>query len=170
MSLNSVYSPFSETWILRILLNFFDWEIQAKTTDYMVEEKTNFNSKFAFDVGFDWDENDGFDDDDDLKGVREVGEKQYEKGEQGAPRGGVLNGPKRRDQTRVKLLHWEPNFARGHHPEVSLKNEPFPGSVLFLLVFFKQTLQFLQYNMKNVHPIFCDGIQTHDLLNANLLP
>ena len=76
MSLNSVYSPFSETWILRILLNFFDWEIQAKTTDYMVEEKTNFNSKFAFDVGFDWDENDGFDDDDDLKGVREVGEKQ----------------------------------------------------------------------------------------------
>ena len=87
MSLNSVYSPFSETWILRILLNFFDWEIQAKTTDYMVEEKTNFTSKFAFDVGFDWDENDGFDDDDDLKGVREVGEKQYEKGEQGAPRG-----------------------------------------------------------------------------------
>ena len=40
-----------------------------------------------------------------------------------------------------------------------------------LLVFFKQTLQFLQqYNMKNVNPVFGAEIRTQDPLNASLLP
>ena len=39
------------------------------------------------------------------------------------------------------------------------------------LVFFKQTLQFLQqYNVKNVYPVSGARIQTHNLLNASLLP
>ena len=36
-------------------------------------------------------------------------------------------------------------------------------------VFFKQTLQFLQY-VKNVHPVYGAGIRTHDLQNMSLLP
>ena len=34
----------------------------------------------------------------------------------------------------------------------------------------ERALQFLQYNVKSVHPVSCAGIQTHDLLNASILP
>ena len=41
-----------------------------------------------------------------------------------------------------------------------------------ILVFFKQTsLQFLQQiYVKNVHPVYGAGIQTHDLQNVSLFP
>ena len=46
---------------------------------------------------------------------------------------------------------------------------PQPLFIYFRL--FKQTLQFLrQINVKNVHPVFSTGIQTHDLQNVSLLP
>ena len=44
---------------------------------------------------------------------------------------------------------------------------------LFFIYFhlFKQTLQFLQQiNVKNVHPVYRAGVQTHNLLNTSLLP
>ena len=44
---------------------------------------------------------------------------------------------------------------------------------LFFIYFrlFKHTLQFLQQiNVKNVHPGYNAGIQTHDLWNMSLLP
>ena len=45
------------------------------------------------------------------------------------------------------------------------------GLFLFIFVFFKQTLQFLQQiNVKNVHPVHGAGIRTHDLQNTSLLP
>ena len=42
---------------------------------------------------------------------------------------------------------------------------------LFRLFSSFQTLQFLQQiNVKNVHPVYGAGIQTHDLWNMSLLP
>ena len=39
------------------------------------------------------------------------------------------------------------------------------------LSFYNQTLQFLkQIHVKNGHPVYGAGIQTHNLLNATLLP
>ena len=46
--------------------------------------------------------------------------------------------------------------------------QPLPLFRLFS-VFFKQTLQFLQY-VKNVHPVYGAGIRTHDLRNVSLFP
>ena len=38
-------------------------------------------------------------------------------------------------------------------------------------VFFKQTLQILQQiTVKNVHPVYRDGIRTHNLQIASLIP
>ena len=52
-------------------------------------------------------------------------------------------------------------FKRIGHPQ--------PLFIYFRL--FKQTLQFLrQINVKNVHPVFSTGIQTHDLQKVSLLP
>ena len=46
-----------------------------------------------------------------------------------------------------------------------------PTESLFIFVFFKQTLQFLQQiNVENVHPGYGAGICTHNLLNMSLLP
>ena len=48
-----------------------------------------------------------------------------------------------------------------------------PSISLFLIYFrlFKQTLQFLQQiYVKNVHPVYCAGIWTHDLQEISLLP
>ena len=56
-------------------------------------------------------------------------------------------------------------------PCVFLKKmgHPRPLSVYFRL--FKQALQFLQQiNVKNVHPEYGAGIQTHNLQNMSLLP
>ena len=50
-----------------------------------------------------------------------------------------------------------------------LKNGPTPASFSFIFGLFKQTLQFLQY-VKNVHPVYGDGIRTHDLRNVSLSP
>ena len=48
--------------------------------------------------------------------------------------------------------------------------QPRPLFCLFL-VFFKQKIQFLQQiNVKNVHPVYGTGIQTHDLLNMSRHP
>ena len=45
------------------------------------------------------------------------------------------------------------------------------GLFLFIFGLYKQTLHFLQqYTVKNVHPESGDGIWTHGLLNASLLP
>ena len=43
---------------------------------------------------------------------------------------------------------------------------------LFLIYFrlFKHPLEFLQINVKNVHPVYGAGIQTHKLWNMSLLP
>ena len=42
---------------------------------------------------------------------------------------------------------------------------------LFIFVFFKQTLQFLQQiNVKNVHPVYSAGIRTHNIQNLSLIP
>ena len=46
--------------------------------------------------------------------------------------------------------------------------QPRPLFCLFS-VFFKQTLQFLQY-VKNVHPVYGAGIRTHNLQNVSLFP
>ena len=52
-----------------------------------------------------------------------------------------------------------------------LKNGPTSASFLFIFVLFKQTLQFLQQiYVKNVHPVYGAGIQTHDLRNVSLFP
>ena len=56
---------------------------------------------------------------------------------------------------------------------VFLKNGPTPASfIIYFFGLFKQTsLQFLQQiNVKNVHPVYGAGIQTHDLWNMSLLP
>ena len=46
-----------------------------------------------------------------------------------------------------------------------------PGLFLFISVFSNKPLQILQQiNVKNVHPVNCTGIRTHNLLNLSLLP
>ena len=52
-----------------------------------------------------------------------------------------------------------------------LKKLDHPRHIFHLyLAFFKQTLQFLQQiNVKNVHPVYGAGIQTHDFKNMSLL-
>ena len=48
---------------------------------------------------------------------------------------------------------------------------PTSASFLFIFVFFKQTLQFLQQiNVKDVHPVSGTGILTHNLQIKSLLP
>ena len=42
---------------------------------------------------------------------------------------------------------------------------------IFIYILFKQTIQFLQQiNVKNIHPVYGPGIQTHNLLNMSSLP
>ena len=46
-----------------------------------------------------------------------------------------------------------------------------PGLFFIYFRLFKHTLKFLeQINLKNVHPVYGAGIQTHDLWNVSLLP
>ena len=49
-----------------------------------------------------------------------------------------------------------------------IKNGPTPASFSYIFSVFKQTLQFLQQiNVKNVHPLYSAGIQTHNLSNMS---
>ena len=44
------------------------------------------------------------------------------------------------------------------------------ASFSFIFALLKQTIQFLkQINVKNVHPVSCAGIQTHNILIVSLL-
>ena len=46
-----------------------------------------------------------------------------------------------------------------------------PRDLVVYFRLFKQILQFLQQiNVKNVHPVYSAGIQTHNLWNMSLLP
>ena len=48
-------------------------------------------------------------------------------------------------------------------------NGPTSASFSFICGLFKQTIIFLQQiNAKNVHPVYGDGIQTHDLSNMSV--
>ena len=50
-------------------------------------------------------------------------------------------------------------------------NGPSSASFSFYFRLFKQTLQFLQkINVKNVHPVYGAGNQTHGLWNLSLFP
>ena len=52
-----------------------------------------------------------------------------------------------------------------------LKNGPTLASFSFIFSLFKQTLQFYnKYMWKNVHPLNCAGIRTHDLRIVSLFP
>ena len=54
---------------------------------------------------------------------------------------------------------------------IFLKMGQTPASFSFIFDLFKQTIQFLQQiNVKNVHPVYGAGIQTHNLLNTSRLP
>ena len=54
---------------------------------------------------------------------------------------------------------------------VFFKKWPTPASFSFIFGLFKQTIQFLpQMYVKNVHPVYSAGIQTHDLQNITLFP
>jgi len=58
-----------------------------------------------------------------------------------------------------------------HLFNIFLKNVLTPASFLFIFGLFKQTLQFLQQiKVKNVHPVYGAGNQTHDLWNVSLFP
>ena len=52
---------------------------------------------------------------------------------------------------------------------IIILNGPTPPSFSFIFGLFKQTLlQFLQQiSVKNVHPVYGNGIRTHDLLNRS---
>ena len=51
------------------------------------------------------------------------------------------------------------------------KNGPTPASFLLIFSLFNQAIQFLQQiNVKNVHPVYGAGIQTHDLTHMSRHP
>ena len=51
------------------------------------------------------------------------------------------------------------------------KNGPFPASLSFIFGLFQTNINPIlqQIDVKNVHPVFCAQIQTHDLQNMSLL-
>ena len=64
------------------------------------------------------------------------------------------------------------SFTLFHTQQNSFLNEwAIPGLFFVYFRLFKQTLQFSQQiNVKNVHPVYGAGIQTHNLRNISLLP
>ena len=69
------------------------------------------------------------------------------------------------------VRRWWSRFCKFHCSMLCLKNEPTRPLFSFIFGFFKQTIQFLQQiNVKNVHPVYGAGIQTHYLWNMSCHP
>ena len=65
------------------------------------------------------------------------------------------------------------NIDSSHFWDRVIFKKKWANPSLFFIYFrlFKHTFQFLQQiNVKNVHPLFCAGIWTHNLWNRSLLP
>ena len=74
-----------------------------------------------------------------------------------------------RKSNRGKWLNFEMVFAI--KVRLFFKKLAIPGLFFIYFRLFKQTLQFLQQiNVKNVHPEYGAGIQTHNHWNISLLP
>ena len=59
----------------------------------------------------------------------------------------------------------------GLNPSTVFLKCAYPGLFLIYFRLFEHRLQFLQkINVKNVHPVYGTGIQTHNLWNMSLLP
>ena len=91
-----------------------------------------------------------------------------------------------RSQLKKQLLSWCLNVSRLHELNpimidcgglpilllcIHFLNGPTLASFSFIFSLFKQTLQFYnKYMWKNVHPLNCAGIRTHDLRIVSLFP
>ena len=75
---------------------------------------------------------------------------------------------KRGIKNEMTILMWNETC------KICYKNGPTPASFLFIIGLFKQTIQFLQQinvkNFPNVHLVYGNGIQTHNLSNMSHHP